>query len=141
MYLDSRRHSMDTWTLQPDEFAITADKEAQEYWNCKLPTLLFDGHLYLDPWDMPISVEECMAWDRDKPSIDIRQAHEASSHLLDEAIALRRWTIPQRAFVEVRVGRLSASNSPRSTTKCTSYGAPPRTLIGQPALELKHKHS
>jgi len=104
MYLDSRRHSMDTWTLQPDEFAITADKEAQEYWNCKLPTLLFDGHLYLDPWDMPISVEECMAWDRDKPSIDIRQAHEASSHLLDEAIALRRWTIPQRAFVEVRVG-------------------------------------
>jgi hypothetical protein len=106
MYLDTHLHSMNGWTLRPEEFPLTEDEAAREYWQCKLlQMLLLDGALYLDPCDMPISpVELIRGWDVDKPSIDIHQAHKASSHLLDEATALRRWTIPQRAFVELKVG-------------------------------------
>ena len=104
LYLDTHLHSMNAWVLQPDEFPIATDEAAQEYW-WKNPTLLFDGGRYLDPDDMEISGEEILSgWEADKLTIDIRQAHDAATHLLNEARALRRWTIPPRAFVEVKAG-------------------------------------
>jgi hypothetical protein len=71
----------------------------------KNPALLFDGGRYLDPDDMEISADEILSgWEADKLTIDIRQTHDASTHLLNEARALRRWTIPPRALVEVKAG-------------------------------------
>ena len=105
LYLDTDLHSMNTWVLQPDEFPVAADEAAQEYWMGKNPALLFDGGRYLDPGDMEISADEILSgWEADKLTIDIRQAHDAATHLLNEARALRRWTIPPRAFVEVKAG-------------------------------------
>jgi hypothetical protein len=105
LYVDSNLHRMNTWTLQPEEFPVATNQEAQDYWKWKLPGLLFDGSRYLDPGDLGISGEEILSgWEADKPTIDIRQAHDAATHLLTEATALRRWTIPPRAFVEVKAG-------------------------------------
>jgi Restriction endonuclease len=105
LYLNGYQQCMQTWTLQPEEFPVATNVAAQEYWMWKSPMLLFDGERYLDPDDMPISGEEFLAgWEVDKPTIDIRQAHVAAADLLNEAVALRRWMIPPRAFVEVNAG-------------------------------------
>jgi hypothetical protein len=105
LYLDTDLHSMNAWTLQPEEFPIATNEAAQDYWMWKNPTLLFDGSRYLDPNDLLISGEEILSgWEADKPTIDIRQAHDAATDLINEATALRRWTIPPRAFVEVKAG-------------------------------------
>ena len=104
-YHDSAAHNLTSWPIRPEEFPIAKDELAIEYWQNRHPSLLFDGPLYLDPGDMPALADEIVpVWEKEQLSIDPRQARNAALLMLDEAAALRRWTIPPRAFVDVKVG-------------------------------------
>ncbi len=104
-YHDGAAQNLATWLIQPKQFPISRDEEASEYWRNRFPTLLFDGACYLDPGDMPASGNDIVsAWEKEQLTINPRQARKAAVLMLDEAAALRRWTIPPRAFVDVKVG-------------------------------------
>jgi hypothetical protein len=104
-YLDCTSRTLDGFDLAPEEFNIEADSDAQHYWNHKSFTMPFDAHLYLDPGDFPASPEEmARAWAPESIDIDVSAAEEIAGHLIDEASALKKWTIPSRARVEIKVG-------------------------------------
>lgn len=104
-YLDCTTYRIEGFDLAPDQFAIATDEAAKDYWNSKQFNIPFDGHRYLSPGDFPAQPPALLAgWANAMPEIDLAAAEETIDHLLDEAIALKKWTIPPRARVEIEIG-------------------------------------
>ena len=90
-------------------FAIKRDKDAQEYWTASALEPLFDAPSYLDPWDMPADLPGlAAAWGAEPVNVDPEAVEPTIRGLIAEAASLRRWTIPPRACVPMRVGPFAA---------------------------------
>jgi hypothetical protein len=88
-------------TLDPDGFSISTDKAAQFYWVYKRQQIPTNRTSILSPSDYPIYpktfVEGFLDWE---PELDEATAEESIRNLLNEAVAMKEWTIPPNAFVE-----------------------------------------
>lgn len=99
-----------TWEIDVSKFPIMKNEEAKEYWTNQPPTIAFDGDQYLDPGDMPANIKALHdIWKLNPPDIDPEEADEIALGLLEEASALRQWTIPPRACVELAFGPFVAA--------------------------------
>jgi hypothetical protein len=87
-------------------FQIDQDKDAALYWECKRPEILAHRNQVLSASDLPFDVfsfvDGMAGWQIG--DLDENEAKETTTQLLNEAVALREWTIPPNAFVEVSVG-------------------------------------
>jgi hypothetical protein len=94
--------------LDPEGFPISADSDARLYWMYKRPDISSDRSAILSPNDFPIApkrfVEGLSNW---RPELDEAAAEESARHLLNEAVAMKEWTIPPNAFVELAFGPFS----------------------------------
>ncbi len=103
-YLEGARRKVEVYIIDVDGFPVNTDKEAQTYWQWLKPGALFDAPAYLDPSDMPADPKMVFdAWERE-PLVEPEAAADTVKNLLDEANALREWTIPPRAHVDLRIG-------------------------------------
>jgi Restriction endonuclease len=91
--------------IDPDNFPIEKDEEAASYWEHKRPTILACRDRFLAPFDLQLHpgsyIDSFTTW---KVDLDESEARETIAQLLNEAVALREWTIPPNAFVELKVG-------------------------------------
>jgi hypothetical protein len=91
--------------IDPQNFPIEQDKDAALYWECKRPEILAHRNQLLSASDFPLDVASFVDgladWHVD---LDANEAKETITHLLNEAVALREWTIPPNGFVEVSIG-------------------------------------
>ena len=95
--------------IDPSQFPITSDEEAREFWEQRAYTIPFDGHEYLHPGDFPASVRVLADfWKAHPPAMDPDEAEKNATRLLEEASALRKWTIPPRAMVDLKLGPFAA---------------------------------
>ena len=105
IFFDGSKCTIDSYPLNPAGFPVERDEIASEYWTQKKPALPFNATAYLAPEDFPANLIEILhAWDAEKVDIDVEIAEATVKSLLEEASALRQWTIPPRAYVELRVG-------------------------------------
>jgi len=92
-------------TLDPYNFPIEKDEDAACYWERKKPNILANRDQLLSPSDLLLDVrcyvEGFSTW---QPDLDETEAAETITQLLNEAVALREWTIPPNAFCEIQVG-------------------------------------
>jgi hypothetical protein len=96
---------MDSFLLNPAGFPIERDELAADYWTQKRPKIACSATAYLAPDDFPANLKQVEdGWDAEKVAIDAATAERTITDLLGEAWALRQWTIPPRAYVELRVG-------------------------------------
>jgi hypothetical protein len=104
-YFDGGQKTVETYPIDYAGFAIERDQDAENYWQHLKPHTLFDAPSYLDPWDMPTDPKAVFdAWEKEALEIEPTSAAQTVKNLIDEANALRRWTIPPRAHVDIRVG-------------------------------------
>ena len=88
-----------------EHFDIERDEDAQEYWTALSFEPLFDAPLYLHPWDIPASLTDLeTAWKAETVVAEPEMVEPSIRGLIAEAASLRRWTIPPRATVPMRVG-------------------------------------
>jgi hypothetical protein len=132
IYFDGGKCTIDSYPLNPAGFPIERDEIATEYWTQKKPALPFDAPAYLTPEDFPANLKRISdAWDAEKVDIDIAIAEATIERLLEEASALRQWTIPPRAYVELRVGPfVGVELTEVAGEEVYSCGAPNLTVIG-----------
>jgi hypothetical protein len=87
--------------LEPNGFPLSKDEEATSYWEDKRDQIMPHRNELLLSSDFPfnprIFLEKVSQWQVD---LDEREAEEAITQLLNEAVALREWTIPPNAFCE-----------------------------------------
>jgi hypothetical protein len=96
--------------IECSQYPIDKDEDAQEYWTQQAVEITFDEDKYLDAGDMPANWRELHEiWKLNPPDIDPEEADEISLRLLDEASAIRQWTIPPRARVELAFGPFVAA--------------------------------
>jgi Restriction endonuclease len=92
-------------TIDSGRFPIQKDEDAAVYWEQKRPNILAHRNRLLEPFDLQLDpycyIEGFSSW---QPDIDETEAAEAISQLLNEAVALRKWTIPPNAFCDIRLG-------------------------------------
>jgi hypothetical protein len=102
-YIDTKRNKLDGFDLDFGDLQLEADEHAQRYWLPRRLSIPYDAQLYLEPDDFPARIEGLAAgWGQ--ASMNIKEVDEAIDHLIDESIALKKWTIPNRATVEIQVG-------------------------------------
>jgi hypothetical protein len=102
--------TVSTFEINASQFPIEKDESAQEYWTQQAPFIPFDGDKYLDRSDMPANYRELNdAWVVNPPAFNPEEAEESAQRLLEEAAALRKWTIPPRARVELAFGPFVAA--------------------------------
>ena len=102
--------TVSTYDIDVSQLSIEKDEDAQEYWTQQIPSIPFDGDKYLDKFDMPANFRELNdAWTLNPPVINLDGAEESAQGLLEEAAALRKWTIPPRARVEISFGPFVAA--------------------------------
>jgi len=124
------------------EFRIDIAEDAQEYWTQQTPEIAFDEDKYLDAGDMPANVRELREiWELNPPDIDPEQADEVALRLLEEASAIRHWTIPPRAHVELAFGHSSRQNLLSWVMRCISFGGQRTTATGEIASGLRKRDS
>jgi hypothetical protein len=91
--------------IDPNGFPIERDDEAASYWEWKRPGISPNRNRLLSPSDLQLDpgsfAEGFSNWGFD---IEDNEAKETITDLLNEAVALREWTIPPNAFVELQVG-------------------------------------
>ena len=94
--------------LNPDGFSVSADNAARFYWVYKHPEIPHNRSAILSASDFPIApkkfVEGFSNW---RPELDEAAAEESIRSLLNEAVAMKEWTIPPNAFVELPLGPFS----------------------------------
>jgi hypothetical protein len=93
-------------TIDPYGFPIEKDEDAGCFWGEKLfRTMLSNRDRLLSPSDLLLDlrsyVDGFSAWQFD---LDENEAKETITQLLNEAVALREWTIPPNAFCELHIG-------------------------------------
>lgn len=102
---DTQGKESEAVAIDPLNFAIKQDKDAASYWEDKRPRILAHGNQVLSASDLPLDassfVDGFADWQVDLNEDD---AKDTISHLLNEAVGLKEWTIPPNAFVEVSVG-------------------------------------
>jgi hypothetical protein len=95
-------------SLNPDGFSIPADNAARFYWVYKRPAIPTNRSAILSVDDFPIApkkfVEGFSSW---RPELDEAAAEDSIRSLLNEAVAMKEWTIPPNAFVELPLGPFS----------------------------------
>ena len=91
--------------LDPSNFPIEQDRDATLYWGSKHPTILLNRNQVLSASDLPLDVVDFSdAFAESQGDFDENDANETIRQLLNEAVALREWTIPPNAFVAVSIG-------------------------------------
>jgi hypothetical protein len=91
--------------IDPLNFPIEQDKDAAIYWESKHPEILSHQGQLLSPSDLPLELASFVHGVADwHVELDENEAKDTITQLLNEAVALREWTIPPNAFVEVSFG-------------------------------------
>jgi hypothetical protein len=92
--------------IDSQNFPIEQDKEANDYWIHKRSTIVVNRNQLLSASDFPLDVSAFVDGMADWQIEDLNEieAKETITQLLNEAVALRKLTIPPNAFVEVSIG-------------------------------------
>ena len=109
LYLDNDTRQLSAYDIDYENLTLASPDEAEDYWQYLLPDALIDARHFLEPFDMPEDPKRIAdAWRKLMPQVDVDEARKSAINLLDEASAMRRWTIPPKARLELRAGPFSA---------------------------------
>jgi len=98
-YLEKLTGQLKLLELQPNNFPKTFD--AKEYWERLRGTLPFNWGMLVSGHDVPYKPHNAVDWPLAE---DAKTANESADALLAEAVALKRWSIPPGAIVELPLG-------------------------------------
>lgn len=91
--------------IDTTRMTVQKNEDVKNIWNGEANQIRFDCDKYLTPGDLPAGPELEELWNSHSFSnINPSEAATSTTQLLEEAVALRKWTIPQKAVVELRLG-------------------------------------
>jgi hypothetical protein len=130
--------------IDPAQFPIGKDEEAQEFWTQQALFVSFDGDQYLTAGDLPANWKYLHeTWAEHPPNMAPDKAEETAQLLLEEATALRKWTIPQKARVDLKLGPFVAVELTEVSeivicliSSMHRKPRPPNTELGQDFIEI-----